>query len=108
MEYNYYYRGNIANHIRNIIISEIFKFLYINAINSRKNLLPKIKLCYQLNTTEIEFANNLLQEFNTDLVLVKKINNIDLKIYYCKKNNKSYIINMKISSDIVTGIYIDI
>ena len=98
----YYKYININDNIKNIIISEIFRYLYLNTIKLNINIL-----CYQLNTAEINFANYILQELNSDLILVKKLYDSDLSIYFYKKNKKSFIINMKTSSNTVTGIYIN-
>ena len=94
---------NIDNNFKNYIISYIFKHLYLYEINKYK-LLP-LKLCYLLKQSEIDYAINILNNNNSDLMLVKRKYNSDIDIYIYKKNNKIFIINIKISNNEIVNIH---
>lgn len=94
---------NIDNNFKNYIISYIFKYLYMYEINKYK-LLP-LKLCYLLKQSEIDYAIDILNKNNSDLILVKRKYNSDIDIYIYKKNNKIFIINIKISNNEIFNIH---
>uniref|UniRef100_A0A6C0ED52 Uncharacterized protein n=1 Tax=viral metagenome TaxID=1070528 RepID=A0A6C0ED52_9ZZZZ len=104
-EINYEFYTNIDETIKNIILSSIFKYNYINIINNINNIIPKYKLCYQLKNSEIELAHEILLEQNYNLILVKKLYNCDLAIYLFKCKKILYIVNIKISTIEIIGIY---
>jgi hypothetical protein len=97
------FNTNIDENLKNHIISNIFKYLYINQIT--KNQLLPLKLCYLINQSDIDYAINILNNNNNDLILVKRkyISNIDIYIY--KKNNKIFIINIKSSTNDIFNIH---
>jgi hypothetical protein len=88
--------------IKNTIISEIFKYLYIKNLN-RDLMLPE-KLCYQINVVDVIYAQKIVTN-NENLIHVKSIYPADLSIYVYVNNKRTFVINMQISTSQVIGVY---
>ena len=96
---------------KNIIITNVINFLNEeNIIFSNEeniDISKEFNLCYQLNSFEISIAIDILNEYHSDLILVKILYNLDLSIYIYMKYNKIFVINMRLSTNKIIGIIID-
>ena len=94
--------------LKNLFISEIFKFTYLMNINKKIYKLNKqLGLAYTLSDSKITIGKNILDELNIDLLLVQSKIYINIHLYLYKINNKLYTIAYNYILNKVISIYIN-
>jgi hypothetical protein len=90
--------------LKNKILSQIFKYLYINIISIKTNKLILHNLCYTLSFNNIQYGKECLKSIEDGLLIVKKkyIPNVCILLY---KNKKRYFcINMNMENEDIIGV----
>ena len=93
MNYEYNQLINNDNILKNLFISEIFKFLYLTNINKKMYKISKpLNLSYNLSDYNFYIGKTLLYKLNIDLILIKIKFDLNLQIYLYKIKNIFYTI----------------
>jgi hypothetical protein len=91
--------------IKNIILSEVFKYLYIKAIESKIYKIPRPeKLCYLINFEDTEYGKKCLEKEINNLLIIKKKYIADICIYLYKNNKRYFCINMLMNTNKIISI----
>ena len=94
--------------LKNLFISEIFKFTYLMNINKKIYKLNKqLGLAYTLSESKIIIGKNILDKLNIDLLLIQSKIYINIHLYLYKINNKLYTIAYNYILNKVISIYIN-
>ena len=93
MNYQNYPSLYTNNLLKNLFISEIFKFIYLTHINKKIYKPNKpIGLVYTLTNFKLNIGKNLLTKLNTNLVLLQIKFDMNIQIYLYKNKNIFYTI----------------
>ena len=99
------FQNSYDEKLKNLIKIAVFKYLYLEAINSKIYNFPlQLKLCYTLSASDIDYGIIILEISKNDLLLVKKLYVSKKNIYLYKNRNRYFIINVNTMTNVISSI----